>query len=375
MKEKTDMLKLAEKATLSLRGLYESWGYKKYRMGRFEEYSLYAANNRFLSSEKVLTFTDLDGRLMALKPDVTLSILKNTKATEKSREKLYYIESVFRESKESHTYREISQMGLEVLGNVDLYAIAEVLRMAAKSMSILGKHYILEISNMDFVMGLLDAASVSEEESREILPLIRGKNAVELKRKLQSFSVEESFIQDICRLTSLYGRFSDTLKKAEAMVKNKKMAQAVRMLSELYAVLKSAGTVRNLQLDFSMVNDMEYYNGIVFQGYLEELPRHVLAGGQYDGMVKRMGKEGAGIGFAVYLSELERMPVKTAEYDVEALILYNDTADLSQLFQAAQSFVQKGMRVRVEETIPEELRYEKIYRFENGVLQEGKKEC
>ena len=117
---------------------------------------------------------------------------------------------------------------------------------------------------MDFVMGLLDAASVSEEESREILPLIRGKNAVELKRKLQSFSVEESFIQDICRLTSLYGRFSDTLKKAEAMVKNKKMAQAVRMLSELYAVLKSAGTVRNLQLDFSMVNDMEYYNGIVF---------------------------------------------------------------------------------------------------------------
>ena len=65
-------LRRAEAATLRLRGLYESYGYRKYRMGRFEEYSLYAANKSFLLGENVPTFTDLDGRLMALKPDVTL---------------------------------------------------------------------------------------------------------------------------------------------------------------------------------------------------------------------------------------------------------------------------------------------------------------
>ena len=71
-------LRRAEAATLRLRGLYESYGYRKYRMGRFEEYSLYVANKSFLLGENVPTFTDLDGRLMALKPDVTLSIAKNT---------------------------------------------------------------------------------------------------------------------------------------------------------------------------------------------------------------------------------------------------------------------------------------------------------
>ena len=65
-------LKRAEAATLKLRSLYETYGYRKYRMGRFEEYGLYAANRSFLPSEHILTFTDLDGRLMALKPDITL---------------------------------------------------------------------------------------------------------------------------------------------------------------------------------------------------------------------------------------------------------------------------------------------------------------
>ena len=46
-------LRRAEAATLRLRGLYESYGYRKYRMGRFEEYSLYVANKSFLLGENV----------------------------------------------------------------------------------------------------------------------------------------------------------------------------------------------------------------------------------------------------------------------------------------------------------------------------------
>ena len=65
-------LKPDEKATLQLRGLYEEYGYQKYKMGKFEEYSLYVNNRDFLAGDKVLTFTDLDGRLLAMKPDVML---------------------------------------------------------------------------------------------------------------------------------------------------------------------------------------------------------------------------------------------------------------------------------------------------------------
>ena len=125
-------LKPDERAALELRGVFEQYGYKKYRMGRFEEYSLYAENKDFLGGDKVITFTDLDGRLMALKPDVTLSIIKNTKATRKNSEKLYYIENVYRESKESHTFKEINQLGLEMLGEVDMAGVSEVALTATK---------------------------------------------------------------------------------------------------------------------------------------------------------------------------------------------------------------------------------------------------
>ena len=77
MQEQT--LSFGEKMTFSLRSLYEQYGYARYKMSKFEEYDLYARNKDFLISDSVITFTDTNGRLMALKPDVTLSIVKNSK--------------------------------------------------------------------------------------------------------------------------------------------------------------------------------------------------------------------------------------------------------------------------------------------------------
>ena len=71
-----NILKPQERLTLQLRMLYERSGFRQYHMSRFEEYGLYQKNRSFLPSEQVITFTDLDGRLLALKPDVTLSIAK-----------------------------------------------------------------------------------------------------------------------------------------------------------------------------------------------------------------------------------------------------------------------------------------------------------
>lgn len=169
-------LKPDEKATLQLRGLYEEYGYQKYKMGKFEEYSLYVNNRDFLAGDKVLTFTDLDGRLLAMKPDVTLSVINNTSATEETREKLYYIENVYRENKESHCFKEINQMGLEYLGNVDRYSILEVITLAARSLNEIDEDYLLEISNMDYVLHLLAGMDLSESSYVELLSGIRQKN-------------------------------------------------------------------------------------------------------------------------------------------------------------------------------------------------------
>ena len=75
-----------ERASFALRALYEAAGCRKYHMGRFEEYGLYQENRSFLSSEQVITFTDLDGRLLALKPDVTLSIAKTAQPAPSGRD-------------------------------------------------------------------------------------------------------------------------------------------------------------------------------------------------------------------------------------------------------------------------------------------------
>ena len=113
-----DSLQPKERASFALRALYEAAGCRKYHMGRFEEYGLYQENRSFLSSEQVITFTDLDGRLLALKPDVTLSIAKTAQPAPGETLRYYYHENVYRPSAESHTFQEISQMGLEMLGAV-----------------------------------------------------------------------------------------------------------------------------------------------------------------------------------------------------------------------------------------------------------------
>ena len=97
-----DILTLAERAELRLRKLYSDSGYRRYRMARFEPYDFYAAHRSFIGG-RILTFADTDGRLMALKPDVTLSIIKNYRGGE---ERLSYTEKVYRDTGSSGEFRE-----------------------------------------------------------------------------------------------------------------------------------------------------------------------------------------------------------------------------------------------------------------------------
>ena len=89
------VFKSGERALYELRRLYQQYGYTRYKVSKFEEYDLYAHNKSFLVSENILTFTDTNGKLMALKPDVTLSIIKNVRGEDASAHKLYYNETVY----------------------------------------------------------------------------------------------------------------------------------------------------------------------------------------------------------------------------------------------------------------------------------------
>ena len=100
-----------ERVMHALRGLYQSYGYQPFKVNKFEEYDLYAQNKKFLTCQQVLTFSDTDGCLLALKPDVTLSIVKNTTDAPGLR-KVFYNETVYRVPGDGEGFREIPQTGL-----------------------------------------------------------------------------------------------------------------------------------------------------------------------------------------------------------------------------------------------------------------------
>ena len=172
-----------ERASFALRALYEAAGCRKYHMGRFEEYGLYQENRSFLSSEQVITFTDLDGRLLALKPDVTLSIAKTAQPAPSETLCYYYHENVYRPSAESHTFKEISQMGLEMLGAVGEAQVQQAVCLAARSLDALGAEWVLEVSHMGYLFGLFDALGVPDAARAKLLEKLRRPVAGKQKRK------------------------------------------------------------------------------------------------------------------------------------------------------------------------------------------------
>lgn len=345
-------LRYEERVTFQLRQLYQQYGYTQYWMSKFEEYELYARNKNFLVSDHVLTFTDTDGKLLALKPDVTLSIIKNSQDTG-TLQKVYYNENVYRTAPASHGYREIMQVGLECIGDLDDCAVCEVVELAARSLESIHKNYLLDLSHMGMVSGLLDAMDLDDRQ--QILTLIEEKNVPAIAALCRVKQIQPRYTDILCRLVELYGTPAQVLPVLETMAVNEQMTDALDTLRQLCSTLEPYQ--ENLRLDFSIVNDMSYYNGIIFRGYLPGLASGVLAGGQYDNLLQRMGKSGQAIGFAVYTDQLERYEPSDKDYDVDVLLLYGPEANPARVSALANTLRSEGKSVRVERSVPAGLRY------------------
>ena len=251
-------LKPEERVLFALRALYQQYGYSQFKMSKFEEYELYVRNKDFLVSDGVITFTDTDGRLMALKPDVTLSIIKNTRQMPGNVQKLYYNENVYRVSGSTRCFKEIMQTGLECIGDVDLYSLCEVISLAA-----------LELD---------------EERRSQVLACIGEKNGDGVR-----WLCPDRDVSGILALISAHGPAETVVASLRPWCAGGEAKASLDELSRVTSVLAANG-IGGIQVDFSIVNDMNYYNGIVFMGYIRGIPAGVLSGGQYDKLMRRMGR-------------------------------------------------------------------------------------
>lgn len=357
------VLRAEERAVYKMRELYGSYGYLQYKVSKFEEYDLYAKNKSFLVSDKLLTFTDTNGKLMALKPDVTLSIIKNVVANEKASYKVYYDERVYRTTASGDGFGEIMQTGLESIGNIDAFAQSEVVMLAMKSLEGISEDYLLDISNMSFLEGLLESAGVDADVIPDFLALIGSKNVPAIKMLCSKCGISEENADRICKASSMYLPIKSALDEIKPLLDGEKMQVAYDELYELYLILSSYGLTDKLYVDFSIVNDMNYYDGIIFKGFINGIFDSVLSGGRYDRLMEKLGKKMGAIGFAVYLDQLERFGASDDGYDVDVLLLYNDDTPVSKVISAVNRFRADGKSVRATNTLDKSVSYKKLFGF------------
>lgn len=350
-----------EQAVFALRELYESYGYAPYKMSKFEEYDLYVRNKDFLISEGVITFTDTDGKLMALKPDVTLSIIKNSKHRPGCVRKVYYNENVYRVSEDAHCFKEILQTGLECMGDIDEATLYEVLRLAAASLRSVAPRAVLDIAHRGVIEDVLAPAAPTEEAEAAIYGCIREKNTHELKNVCAAYGIPAAITDTLVQVVGIYGAPAEALPRLSALLGE---SAALAQLERLAAAFAGSEYEDMLRIDFSVVAAGRYYNGIVFKGFVYGAPDSVLSGGQYDQLMRQMGQGGGAVGFAVYLDRLGRDSNK-AEYDVDTLLLYEDGCDLAALYAAAADLQKEGS-VMLQKDVPDKLTYRRVYRFKNG---------
>ena len=205
-----------ERVSLALRELYQTYGYRQYRMSKFEEYDLYARNRSFLTDDHILTFSDLNGKLMALKPDVTLSVIKNTRP-ERGTRKLWYTENVYRVPRNADSFQEIVQTGLECIGHVDVYTMGEVLMLSARSLETVGTDYVLCLSHMGILTGVLESGLVPEELTGAILAAAGEKNLHTLRALCEKAGASPETAELLERLCTLDGPAGETLPKLLAL--------------------------------------------------------------------------------------------------------------------------------------------------------------
>lgn len=301
------VLNPTERIIFELRSLYLKFGYKPFKMSKFEEYDLYGSNKDFLVSGNCITFTDSDGRLLALKPDVTFSIIKNLDDSAGGVQKVCYNENVYRETKKAGGFSEIMQTGIECMGDITDSEVCEVITLAARSLYAISEDYVLDISHMGLLSGLFGAMELSESGKKELLSAISEKNAGTIKQLCSSYGVGDALVNLLLEIVNACGKPSEILKKISAVAVNAEMQSAYTELCAVCEKLINAGYEKNINIDCSLVNDMNYYNGIVFKGFVHGIPESVLSGGRYDRLMSRVNKKAGAIGFAVYLDEVDRL--------------------------------------------------------------------
>lgn len=343
--------------------LYKNFGYKLYKPSCFEEYSLYQDNKDFLIGKNVIAFSDLSGRLMAMRPDVTLSLIKHEDINDRYTQKYYYNEKVYRQAADGKEFKEISQIGTEIIGKIDDVCVCEEAILMCETLSAISEDYLLDISHMGFIEGLLNEFG---DTKNLVADCLKNKNLHDFKKLSKNYLYDQKLINAFEVTLLSCGSPQDALSRVEDAVLNEQMKNSLTSLSNLCNRLEKLGYGNKIRIDFSVTNNADYYNGEVFNGYINGIYHRVLSGGRYDKLINKFEKSGGAVGFALYLGELDRYFSQEGE-EVDYLIIYDDKTQTEAL-SIANEKLNSGYSMRLSNTKIDDIKYKNVINLTKEAL-------
>ena len=293
----------------------EDRGYSEVITPAIEYYDVFAQANPAVGQENMLKIVDRAGRICVARPDNTTPIARIAATRLEGAElpvRLYYSQKVFRSIAEGHGHKsEFLQVGAELIGSDGLEADLDILTAAFSALEQAeAGSFRIELGHAEIYKALIEALGVDEQTAEDIRRLIENKSFAALGDALAPYQGSAAY-QALCAMPQLFGGV-EVLDQVEHMTGNMRVLAAVAYLRRVYTALEQAGFGESVIIDLGLVHEMDYYTGIMFRGYLGGAGAAILAGGRYNALCAKFGRDLPAAGFGI---DVERIAETGSEAD------------------------------------------------------------
>jgi len=299
--------------------VFAAWSYEEVITPSVDYYDLFEQGMGQTEAQRGFRFTDNDGRLLALRPDVTSSVARMaaTLLSERPRPlRFCYAAPVFRQQTQSHAEwrRENTQLGCELIGVGGHDADLEVLRLAAEILSRLElrANYCITINNVEIFNGVAAHLNLPAHAREQLRRLIDTRETAELQRFLESYPDGEA--RAFLHPTQLTGK-REVLRAARNAIANTRSVAALDALEKLWSAIESLGLADRFEIDLTDVSSLDYYTGLSLKVFVRGAGTSVGRGGRYDGLTGNFGRAEPAVGFVLNLDALTEVLARGMKND------------------------------------------------------------
>ncbi|HYJ89616.1 MAG TPA: ATP phosphoribosyltransferase regulatory subunit [Pyrinomonadaceae bacterium] len=341
----------------SLVSIFAGWSYEEITTPTIDYYALFEHGMGRSLAHHAFRFTDTDGSMLALRPDVT-SLVARAAATlfaeVKRPLRLCYVAPVFRQQPQSHAEwrRESTQIGGELIGANSSAADMEVLAIVCEVLERLDldRHCSITLNDVEVFNGIAEQLNLRPQARNEMRELVDTRNAADLERFLARYSsLEDS--HSFAQLIQLSGK-RNILSDARRLIANPRSQLALDRLESLWSAIESLQLADRFDIDLGDVSRLDYYTGLTFKIYVKGAGARVGSGGRYDGLTASFGRAEPAVGFVLELDALTDVLLDRASEPTLVASSSGETAqlrasNLSDLFRDAREKRTKAERIMI----------------------------